>query len=291
MASREQTSGRRVSREAAAKGEAERARLVLEAHLARVLTGIATVLITSGYAHSRLSKLSRTAFVEAASALLRDESRKVSVARIAASTGLTRTEVSRIVRRKDQGSPQSQDPKNRSSNVALGWVSDKDFADARNRPRPLPFRGAKHDFSALVKRYSGDIPARAMLVEMRRLGMVSQDSNKKIRLVRAAVHVPSQTASAMRAVSQWVDLLGEGLRKTPRMNLSSNANQVELFFDSIPQVNAVMRVLRKRKTAFVQGISELGARTARDSHYSLRITVALAVARPVQTSIKLNRRV
>ena len=45
----------------------------------------------------------------------------------------------------------------------------KEFADKRGQPANLPFEGEKGSFSELVRRYSGDVPARAVLDELRRV--------------------------------------------------------------------------------------------------------------------------
>lgn len=266
-----------------AQSRTNSARLALEARLSRVLTGIATVLIASGYSHTSLNRLSRAAFVSAAVLLLRDGTRKVSVARIAASTGLSRIEVSTILKQKNAALGRGVDTKNRSSNVALGWISDRDFLDFSGRPRTLLFRGGKSDFAALVKRYSRDIPARAMLVEMRRLGMVIESPPNRLRLIKSIHEVSRLSASAIRAVEPWMTMLGDTVLQSPKANLSAKTTQVDLHFDSIRQVNAVLNDLHKKRAAFVEGLSELGARGKNDSKLSLRVTIALAVARPQRT--------
>jgi hypothetical protein len=262
--------------------------VVLESHLSRVLLSIATLLIGSGYAYGRMSKLAREAFVEAAASVLRSEHRKVNIARIAASTGLTRLEVSKIVRRSNRMPIRERVAWSRPANVAAGWIADKDFINSKKRPRPLLFKGGQYDFAALVKRYSGDIPVRAMLVEMRRLGMVSQDAQGVIRLIRPAIKVSREAISALRAVSPWFGLLEESVHAAPHGDLSSHTHKIHLHFDSIPQVNAVMRLLRKRRVAFVQGLSELGTRTEKSGKISLRINVGIAVAKPIRTRAKPN---
>ena len=114
----------------------------------------------------------------------RENGGKLSNARVAALTGLTRTEVSQIVRHGDQD---SMDPANRALRVVQGWLTDPRFAQARDLPRKLPFKGEKTSFSSLVRKYSGDIPARAMLTEMKRLRIVRIDAQDRVLLVRTTL--------------------------------------------------------------------------------------------------------
>jgi hypothetical protein len=62
---------------------------------------------------------------------------------------------------------------NRATRVLTGWARDADFLDRRGQPRPLEVDGAA-SFAVLVKRYSGDMPARAVLDELVRVGAVER---------------------------------------------------------------------------------------------------------------------
>lgn len=257
-----------------------RSRLSLEADLSRVLTSIAALLISAGYGYGRLSKFARTSFVDAAVTLSQRKGRSPSVAQLAASTGLSRAEVSKILKHRRVLTSENV---SRASNVAAGWLSNSEFLDSRRLPRPLPFRGGSRDFSSLAKRFSGDIPAKAMLREMERLKMVTQDSSGAVRLIRPLAEITRDDARAMRAITPWVQLLKESVQDAKAQSLSSTTNHLELNFDSVPQVLAVLRELKKRRNAFVQSISELGPSRQR-KRYSLRITIAVAVAKPRQIS-------
>jgi hypothetical protein len=255
---------------------------MLECDLSQVLTGIATLLVSSGYPYGKLSKIARAAFVSAAFAICEAEGRKATVAQMAASTGLSRAEVSNILQRRLRQESRISDSLSRAANVATAWKSGPEFTDSRRRPRPLPYKGSRRDFSTLVKRFSGDIPAKAMLLEMERLGMVSRGADGKLRLKRTQARIATANLHAMRAITPWVSLLKASVHDAKAQSLSSSTNQVELYFDSIPQVLAALKELKKRRHAFVHSIAELGAGPSRDNDYSLRISIAVAIARPIK---------
>ena len=261
----------------------------LEADLSRTLSSIATLLISSGYAYGKMSRLARVAFVDAAVETCTADGKRPSIAQIAAATGLTRTEVSNILRQRKR-SLRAVDSKNRSNNVAAGWASDNKYCNTTGIPRPLQFKGRRADFSSLVKKYSGDIPARAMLREMQRLGMVRCDSRGLIRLERKQVPIEMANVRAFKAVEPWMTLLKETVLRNEKQLIRADTSQVELYFDSIPQLLAVLRNLKERRTAFVDGIAGLGGRSAGDNNYSMRINIAVAVARPIRTKENSNRR-
>jgi hypothetical protein len=63
------------------------------------------------------------------------------------------------------------------------------------QPRDLPFDGPL-SFAELVRRYSGDLPARAVLDELLRVGIVAETSGL-IRLLNRTGYVPYQDEQAM----------------------------------------------------------------------------------------------
>ena len=79
---------------------------------------------------------------------------------------------------------------NRAARVLTGWVRDADFADAAGDPRPLDAEGER-GFAGLVRRYSGDMPVRAVLDELLRVGAVQRMADGRIEL-RTRAYVPAQ---------------------------------------------------------------------------------------------------
>jgi hypothetical protein len=67
--------------------------------------------------------------------------------------------------------------------VIAGWVRDRRFRDDSGNPGELPVEGGAASFRNLVKTYSGDAPARAVLDELLRVGTVQRIPGGKIRLL------------------------------------------------------------------------------------------------------------
>jgi hypothetical protein len=123
--------------------------------------------------------------------------RKPSISRTAVLTGLTRKEVSRLWKAPvDAGEP-AGDKYNRAARVISGWVRDARYSDASGSPAPLPFQSdtvlaseqASASFSELVAQHSGDMPPRAVLDELIRVGAVKEIDGGELRLVERA-YVP-----------------------------------------------------------------------------------------------------
>ena len=93
-----------------------------------------------------------------------------TTSRIAILTGLTRKEVQALLDVPIHREERYGDEYNRAARVITGWLRDPDFGDGSGHPLPLRMEGKQLSFRALVKRYSGDIPERAMLDELVRVG-------------------------------------------------------------------------------------------------------------------------
>lgn len=250
----------------------------LDSSLRLIFDSLAQLLVANGYGFARLGKLAKTSFVDAAKSIDGEQGKRISKARIAALTGLTRTEVSQLLRRREQGSAKAIDSENRSLRVVQGWLTDSKFLNTNNSPRRLQFKGSNASFSHLVKKYSGDIPARAMLTEMKRLRIVRHDDQDNVVLARTRLSVPRRTMLAMRAISPWVEMLTRS--NANRLGeLTSRAKQVNLTFGSLPQLLAAVRELEHRRAAFVSNLEQMGNETSTTQKHSLSISIAVAAQR------------
>lgn len=163
--------------------------------LNRLLRPLVKILMRYGISYGEFSELAKRAFVESAEADFQLPGRKQSTSRIAMLTGIQRKEVSRI-RQLDSLDAGTLDAEyNRAVRVAGGWCRDIEFLDENKTPLALPFEG-RISFASLVKRYSGDIPVRAVLDELIRVGTVEKDQQGLIKLVNLAGHVPRDQQEA-----------------------------------------------------------------------------------------------
>jgi len=195
-------------------------------------------------------------------------------------TGLTRTEVSKLIRAQHSQASDVDTNFNRATRVADGWQSDGNFVDRYSRPRALPFSSSKNSFSQLVRKYSGDIPPRAMLTEMLRLGMVRRTRKELIYLVRTTPNVAKSTVDALRAITAWVDILTEHSGS----NISTTTSHVRVFFESIPQALAAIHELQDRQNSFREAIEQLGTKVTAKRKCELKVSIAMATEQPIQST-------
>jgi len=251
----------------------------VESLLQQILTDIAKVLITSGYGVSALNSLAKRAYLNAAQSLSQPGGQKITNARVAALTGLTRTEVTRLSRSRQRPKDLILEPFNRAHRVSMGWASDTDFCTRSGRPKELEFSHHRHSFERLVKRYSGDIPARAMLSEMTRLGLVAESPLKTLRLIQVDTPLRPQTLAALGAIKPWTKFLADDQSDEDRQ-LKANTARIQINFESLPQLLAAVRELQARAEAFVRSVKELGPVKKSRARHRLDVSIALATRIP-----------
>lgn len=150
----------------------------------RILRPLVRILLRNGISYGTFADLAKAVFVGVADTEFGIPGRKQTVSRISVLTGLTRKEVVRV---QELGTPEdavAERRYNRAARVVAGWVRDGRFSSA-GQPVTLSFDGPS-SFSTLVHDYSGDVPPRAILDELERVGAVERQEDGRIRLLARA---------------------------------------------------------------------------------------------------------
>lgn len=140
----------------------------------RLMRPLVRILIRNGVAYGEFSEIAKEVYIDVAASDFKVPHRKMSQARIAILTGLTRKEVARIIGGKNKGDQKLISNHNRVTRVLTGWHTDTEYTGPYGLPLELKFEDPEKslDFTQLVHRYSGDMAARAMLDELLRIGVV-----------------------------------------------------------------------------------------------------------------------
>ncbi|MFK7859095.1 MAG: DUF6502 family protein [Granulosicoccus sp.] len=159
-----------------------------------VLQPLVRLLLRHGVSHAEFCNWAKQAYVDEARANFGIDGKKPTISRIAIVTGINRKEVKRISELPAEVNT-GVSKHNRAVRVVTGWLCDAEFCDSKNRPRVLTYGDPQDSFNQLVKRHGGDVPARAMLDELTRVGTVSH-TDGRIKLLHKG-YVPHQSESAL----------------------------------------------------------------------------------------------
>ena len=180
---------------------------VLEKAVATMLRPLFRVLLRRSMSFLAFEEIAKRVFVEVAMKDFAIEGKQPSISRAAILSGLTRKEVSRLLAMTGPGESDEGERYNRASRVLTGWLRDAAFLDVNGMPRLLAEEG-ENSFAELVRRHSGDVPPRAVLDELVRVGAVLRRNDGRIELL-ARAYVPSSGVDEKLAIlgSDVADLI------------------------------------------------------------------------------------
>lgn len=206
---------------------------ILTVSLARLLRPVVRILIRHGFSYGEFSEVARRTFVEIADRDFQLNGRKQTNARIAMLTGIQRKEVSRLKSLDPMTMDELDEQYSRGVRVISGWRRDRDFRGPDGTPMALPFEGDV-SFSELVRRYSGDLTARAVLDEFGRVGTVTQTEDGRIAMTPGEVFAPAE----LEAQINIMGTAGSDLMTTIDHNFESTAEdrrlQLSVAYDNLP---------------------------------------------------------
>lgn len=240
------------------------------AHAMRtLLRPLARILLRNGVPFAQFCEYAKQAYVDAASEIS-VPGRKPSISRIAVVTGLTRKEVSRLRKTKNRESAPVE-RYNRAARVVSAWVREDAYRDASGRPMALPAEG-RRSFAELVRRHGGDVPSRAVLDELVRVGAVAHTRDGRLRLVTRA-YVPRSGDEEKLAilgtdVADLVSSVGHNLACAPEDAFF----QRKVAYDNLvePCLPELRDRARRRSQALLEQLDSFMARHDRDTNPKTR---------------------
>jgi Family of unknown function (DUF6502) len=134
------------------------------------MSEFARYLLSAGVTSSRFARVARLAYFRAASNGSKFRNSRLNQSAVAAMTGLTRVEVRSFAKFERSNATARPD---RITRIVIGWSTDIAFLTNDSLPRRLRIGGRRSDFAELVQRYGGDLPARSVLRELERNGLVT----------------------------------------------------------------------------------------------------------------------
>lgn len=195
-------------------------KLRLLAAFRHLMTPLVRILLRNGIAFNDFAEVIKEVYAKVCAQELAVPGRRMSHSRVAIITGLTRKEVAKIFSDEDRLRKALDSNANRVARVLQGWHNDPDFMGPYGMPRDLFMdtdpSGAM-TFAELVRRYSGDMPPRAMLDELLRVSAAIELEGKEPIRVLQRTYIPEALAPETievfaRGVRRYIDTIDHNLR-------------------------------------------------------------------------------
>ncbi len=257
-----------------------------------VLLELAAALIPRGVTPTTFTKLSKHAFVHAAAAISLFQNGKVNQSRVAVLTGLQRREVRALLNRSQSQYVREAPALSPIDIVINGWTSDQAFLDRSGRPASLKVRGPRGSFSKLVKRYARDLPHRAVLDEMCRLGAIRKVGST----VSLSLTSKWRAARSFKSLNAVLPILIDGIRHSSKTENSKGSSLHRISIPARSQLD--LSIVRARcfsnVVSVLTGVSEslrgpANARQSKNSPYACALTVLISDTLPPSLHVPISK--
>jgi Family of unknown function (DUF6502) len=225
--------------------------------LKRVIDPFLNLMVDTNVTVRELNQLVRETAVRKAAKRLIEEGGRESKSRVAIATGLSRSEVARILASQDS-LPASHRGEHPARRVLAAWHEDPKFLTAGREPAVLPIFGRRRSFEKLVAMYSKGYPVRAMLDELTRTDAVERLANQR---VRANSRTPIVAGLTRDGISELGERGGD-LLKVLVSNIRGKSIRLFEVTSLVKEVNPAMaptirsEIVRKG-TDFISGVNSL----------------------------------
>ena len=217
--------------------------------------------------------IAKRAYVDVAASEFRIPGKKQSVSRVALLSGLTRKDVQRLLDTRDTADEDGDagERYNRAARVVAGWVRDTDFSDAAGNPRILPLQDGNPQggasFAELARRFSGDIPFRAVLDELTRVGVVEKLEDGSVRLKVRAYIPESGDADKLNILGTDVADLVSTIDHNLQQGGTEPFFQRKVMYDNVPSEAAqeFRKLSRSQAQALIEKLDKWLSQHDRDA--------------------------
>jgi hypothetical protein len=185
--------------------------------LGRLLLPLSAFALDAGVSVSDMNSLFREAAVLSAASGQINFGGRINISGIAATTGMPRGEISRILKSSRSAMSKVSDAQLQPVNrVLLAWRRDPRFLNPNGRPSDLAIYGRGKSFDSLVRAYGHGIPTRAMADELTRTGAIEVAASMKIRMNSSVSTNPGLTPHQIKSLGdRVVDILSNFLILNP----------------------------------------------------------------------------
>ena len=208
---------------------------VLYAAILRLLRPLVLLSLKRGISYGTFISLVKWLFFDVARKELTIQGKKQTQSRISVITGFSRKEVKRLSEMAPPTTQRQKEQYNRAARVIAGWRRDADFVDDQGLPKVIPITGDGATFENLVKRFSGDMPYRAVLDELKRVGALRLEPENQVRLIQEAFTPTTDEAIKFHILGTDVGLLISTIERNIDPDTEQPFFQRKVQYDNLPE--------------------------------------------------------
>jgi Family of unknown function (DUF6502) len=247
--------------------------------LLHIFEPLTDFVIDAGLSTSDLYLILRHAAVRRVASRQLEVSRRINISGIAATTGIPRSEISRILKSADKKNERLIDSRQQSTNrILAAWHEQPKFTTPNGEPSDLKIYGRGPTFDLLVKRYGRGIPTRAVLDELVRAHAVYLLPSQKIRArTPLAIHrgiSPQMIRAFGDRAAELIDTLVSNMRFPDKPRFVANISGSTVASSGLPLFR---REISNKGAGFLadvkEGLNQSRSRSRRNHPNKVSVTV------------------
>jgi Family of unknown function (DUF6502) len=236
----------------------------------------------------------REAAVLSAASLQIEDAGRLNISGIAATTGLPRAEISRILSSvttsaTDQASDRHQLPTNR---ILAAWRHDPRFGTASGRPAELRIYGRGATFESLARNYGRGIPTRAVLDELMRTGAIEVRPSMKVRMNSTVSIKPGITRHSVETFGRAAEIFYGMLSGVGHACAYLSVEKTSKVRFSATDAGDLQREISKKSEEFLVDLKQVLMRTKNRSagvSTTARVKV-LVLCQPIKWESRMKKK-
>lgn len=207
----------------------------LTVSIIRILRPLVRLLLRNGMSFVTFSNIVKWVYVDIATREFGLDGRKQSISRVSVITGLSRKEVKKVKEMPPPVDTVFAEQYNRAARVIAAWRRENEFTDATGNPLILPLQGQGCTFAGLVRKFSGDMPFRAVLDELVNAGAVQKMENNTVKLLVRSYVPGNNDGVNLHILGTDVGSLITTIDHNLQSDESKRFFQRKVSYDNLPQ--------------------------------------------------------
>jgi Family of unknown function (DUF6502) len=192
--------------------------------LRKLLEPLSGLAFDCGLSISEVNSILREAAVRGAARRQLEDEKRINISGIAAATGVSRAEISRILR-DGWAAPELIDDRhqNLANKILRAWHRDPRFLTSNRLPAALKLYGRGPTFEFLVRQYGRGLPTRAVFDQLTRIGAIELSASQQVSPKMSVAVDRRITPQMIKAYGSWAtDLLSTKLLNATKSDASTS---------------------------------------------------------------------
>jgi hypothetical protein len=225
--------------------------------LHQILNPLAEFVIDTGLSSRDIHTILRECAIRIVADRQLQVAKRINVSGISASTGIPRSEISRIIKARSRVDRHADDHRQSTNRILAAWHDEPRYTNSNGQPIELRLYGRGVTFDSLVNAHGRGIPTRAVLDELVRARVVEVLPSQRIKAKASIVTDRGLTQQFVKAVGDRVsELLSAMLANMREPGTAEFLASVSGTVQSVKSLPLIRKEIASKGAEFLSDIQD-----------------------------------